>query len=111
MLLPTIDPSVFIHDVSMKLPELNELTTISYHCKGQNTTSIGIALVGNFSKSVPSFVQLRALAQLHCTLDSYLGVLPIKPHSYYRATECPGTHFSMTDYKYLHYLKCQNYYQ
>lgn len=69
------------------------------HCKasGMNYKSIGVCLVGNFSKEEPSDKQLSSLVYLIDTLKNYYRI-PLKnimghgqvPHA---CTECPGKKF------------------
>ena len=71
----------------------NALDTISYHCKGENTKSIGICLQGNFEQSVPFVSQIDALSELVRMLKELINPgLKVYGHRDKRATLCPGKH-------------------
>lgn len=69
---------------------------VGCHTIGENTTSIGIALTGNFDIELPSFAQEIALGRLLCTLMSKHGIpiISIYPHRKFSDTHCPGTRLS-----------------
>jgi N-acetylmuramoyl-L-alanine amidase len=70
------------------------------HTKGQNETSLGICLVGNFSILPPPHAQLllagRVVSQL-CRVFN-IPLTEIYPHSKFNATECPGIRFNMDEF-------------
>lgn len=69
-----------------------DLVYAGAHCKGHNSYSVGICLVGDFSDgSSPTSEQLYTLRLLIQFLTSAYNIKSIKPHSYYRATLCPGS--------------------
>jgi hypothetical protein len=59
------------------------------HCveKGMNHHAVGICMVGNFDKTLPTKEQLESLGQLLC----FLKPAPVMPHRAYKNTDCPGT--------------------
>ncbi len=68
------------------------------HCRGQNSDSIGICLVGSFTSRHPSEKQLAALEHLIATLcDAYKldpnGEAVITGHRDWNETSCPGDMF------------------
>lgn len=86
----------FVIDAHGTIYQTNELSTLSYHCKGQNTRSIGIALIGNFELTEPSPQQYEAARQLVRDLRKQLPQIDsIAPHKQYRATACPGKYFHL----------------
>ena len=58
------------------------------HCKGQNRVAVGVAVVGNGEITAE---QLEALRRVTSDLERRYGRLPIYPHRFFRATECPST--------------------
>lgn len=69
----------------------NSLDTVSYHCGGHNTRSVGIALAGDFSHSLPTPYMLAQLSFAIDLVEFAVGRdLPVFPHSTFRPTECPG---------------------
>jgi N-acetyl-anhydromuramyl-L-alanine amidase AmpD len=76
--------------------QTNEDRTLSYHNSQTNTTSLGIALIGNFELHEPTASQYRALKSLIRKLQaSYPGITNIIPHHYHKATACPGRYLDM----------------
>jgi hypothetical protein len=70
---------------------------VGAHCKGYNSTTLGISFQGNFEIETPTNVQLRAGAQLiaQLLLDTGLQVHDIIGHKDLAATVCPGKNFSV----------------
>lgn len=66
------------------------------HAKGHNKT-IGIVLVGDFTKRPPTAKQQVSLRQLIKWLHVTYGELKIQRHSDVRATECPGRLFNIKE--------------
>lgn len=64
-----------------------------------NSTGIGIVLVGNFEKEVPSSSQLRATTTLlkHLTSTYKISSEAILGHGDIKATACPGRYFPLAD--------------
>lgn len=66
-------------------------TMIGAHCQGFNSTSIGIALGGNFEKAKPTEKQIEALEHLVTALRlAYPQIKRVRGHCYFLATACPG---------------------
>lgn len=68
------------------------------HTVGQNFSSIGICLVGNFSVSNPTEKQINALGALLSRLVATysLDAYDIVPHRTYKQTECYGARLANT---------------
>ncbi len=60
------------------------------HCLGQNSESIGICVVGDFTNTDPTDAQYLTL--VYCIKDIYnrYGELPIYGHKDFGSTQCPG---------------------
>lgn len=77
---------------------VNEMTDVLWHCKGQNTSSIGILMLGDFTgpghvgKSEPTEAQLTSLDQLLDMLrDKYkLTIASVFGHCDFGKPACPG---------------------
>ncbi|KAF1085735.1 N-acetylmuramoyl-L-alanine amidase [Sporotomaculum syntrophicum] len=67
--------------------------TVGAHAESNNSDSIGICLVGNFSRWEPSLAQLDSLVWLIKYLESKYGKLKIQSHRDVNPTECPGSKF------------------
>jgi len=69
----------------------NNSTTISYNCSGQNSTSIGICIIGNFEKTEPTKEQINSLTHI---INFYNELteknLTIYGHRDFRKTSCCG---------------------
>lgn len=72
--------------------KVNNLKTISYHVGGgKNTSSVGVAFVGNFENGVPTEEAYKSFAVLYSEIVMDLGrKVPIEPHHRYKATTCPA---------------------
>ena len=67
--------------------------SVGAHCVGQNYCSIGICLVGDFTKEKPTNEQISACIELCSWLcDKYSIKAPrdIYGHNYFSRTACPG---------------------
>ena len=69
------------------------------HCPGQNTQSIGICLVGNFTNIEPPDAQLQTLVYLIKNIWNRYGKLPVYGHKDFHPTSCPGNKFPMLKLK------------
>ncbi len=71
------------------------------HCVGMNDRSIGICFVGNFDEAPPSDAMwdlgVRFVASLCEILD--IDVNRIHGHNAYSQKSCPGTQFSVDDFR------------
>lgn len=78
--------------------QTNDLNTISYHVKNNNTKSIGICMTGNFDvgDSAPTQAQYSSLVSLLADLKSDLGThLNIVGHRDLQVKACPGKNVSI----------------
>ncbi len=92
----------FVIDSNGIISQTNELDTVSYHTKGFNTQSIGIALSGNLSNHIPSDSQKQALIKLIKDLKKQLGIsLIVKGHGELTKTECPGKLLNLNEIRNL----------
>lgn len=84
------------HGTTFKCNEDDDLT---WHCKGHNTDSLGIALSGDFDRHHPTGQQLEKLVELCCELASKYDIASdnIKGHCEFKAVRktCPGKHLDM----------------
>ena len=69
---------------------------VGAHCKGHNTSSLGICAVGNYDVYTPSIKMLEVIAKLCCALiDKHPKISAIEPHNKYSTKTCPGLNFDM----------------
>jgi hypothetical protein len=68
----------------------NDLDTISYGVANNNTRCLSIAVRGNFEDKLPDWKTLEELQSTIYFLHGILGPLPVKVHSDFVATACPG---------------------
>lgn len=81
----------FFIDKFGRVYQTNNLETISYHVKDENTGSIGYCLQGNLEETAPTNAQLDALVKTIQYVNVLLGkTLPIDGHRDHRPTACPG---------------------
>lgn len=81
----------------------NHNTSISYHASGANRYSLGVCLVGDFTKSPPPPAQWQAAVELvkrlcavyHIPADRVLGHREI-PEA---GTSCPGIRFDLSKFR------------
>lgn len=71
------------------------------HCPGQNRYALGICLVGNFEKHpVPAEQWEKALKLVRQIMANHsLTRTDIYGHRDFRATVCPGKHFSLKKFR------------
>lgn len=67
------------------------------HTLGQNKSSIGICLVGNFDKYPPNTAQINSLIELIKDIYKRYGNLPIFGHNEFSQKTCPGVKFPMLE--------------
>lgn len=73
-----------------------EENEIGAHTRGQNSTSIGICMVGNFDIQSPPKEQLYKLIELINDIFKRHGNLPVFTHHLFAEYKtCPGTKFDM----------------
>jgi N-acetylmuramoyl-L-alanine amidase len=66
------------------------------HTFGENTTSVGICVIGNFDKIKPDEETYKFCADVVVRkVYSYFGVLKHKRHSDYASKTCPGKYFDI----------------
>ena len=63
------------------------------HAKGQNSSSVGIAITGNFDNGTPKEAQMESLVKLIKYIRSQYGDIPIYGHTDFAAKSCPGDNF------------------
>ncbi|WP_159520467.1 peptidoglycan recognition protein family protein [Sunxiuqinia indica] len=82
-----------------EIVQTNELSDITWHCKGQNTSSVGIMVVGNFSgpgydmgTSEPTPEQMQSVEELVDFLLESLGLdnADLFGHYHFGKPACPG---------------------
>lgn len=74
----------------------NFLTSVSYHCAGNNSKTIGICLLGNYMNEPQNEAQSNSLYHLISKLTKLLDIRFISPHRRFKATSCPGTMFDFS---------------
>ena len=104
-------PRIAYHFVIEKdgaVEDVNALTDVTWHCKGQNAHSIGIMLVGDFAGpghegGEPMAAQEQAFFALAEHLMKMLGLEPdaFFGHADFSKPACPGT----TAYKWIERLR------
>jgi len=71
--------------------QVNDLETVSYHTKGNNTPAVGICLSGNLSEHEPTLAQESSLKRLIKKLKKELPEsVSIHGHGEFVNTSCPG---------------------
>ena len=77
-----------------KVWRTRDLQDVGYHAGDWNVNlhSIGVCLVGDFTKYRPTKSQVRSLDRLVRRLRSERRISKVIPHSYCRATLCCGEH-------------------
>ncbi len=80
---------------SGKILQLNEIETISPHCKDYNTRSIGVCFNGNFEENMPSDAMLESGEKLVKYLKTKYGIKTIVGHGELGNTDCPGENLKL----------------
>ena len=95
----------YVIDQAGRIFQTQDWETVSYHCSGQNSNSLGICLVGNFSRTQPTEKQYKALEYLvsfiRTDLNNQLGTnkkLTVYGHKDFKATDCPGANFNLSKF-------------
>lgn len=82
----------FVVDAAGQIFQTNDLTTVSFHARHANPTTVGIAFSGSFDEVVPTDAQLESGGRLCAYLLRELS-LPldnVRGHKALVSTECPG---------------------
>jgi hypothetical protein len=75
--------------------QVNELESISYHVKNNNTASIGVCFIGNYEVNEPTEEMIESFHKLKRVVEQKLGrEIPIRQHKEFKATACPGRYLS-----------------
>src|SRR5690606_8417670 len=69
---------------------LNDIEQLTYHDSGENTTSIGVVLVGNFEEIEPSDKMMASVKLVVDALCQTLNITHIRGHKDTSPTLCPG---------------------
>lgn len=86
----------YVIDPGGRVEQTNDLKTVSYHVKGNNTGKVGICLSGDLDNHPMTDRQERSLLLLIRRLKTILpGPLEIRGHGELSATLCPGLHTDM----------------
>lgn len=81
----------FVIDKKGQIFYTNYLNTVSYHVQNANTRSIGVCLVGNFDKELPTAEQIASLKFVIAYLNNTLNKkLIITKHNQFATKSCPG---------------------
>ena len=72
-----------------------DINTVGWHCSNweANIRSIGVCFIGCFSLVKPNEQQYLAGVKLLAELINQYHITVIRPHRYYKNTECPGNAF------------------
>lgn len=80
-----------------------DILQVGAHCKGENSTSIGICLSGRYKFTDYQFIALeRLIAALNIRLNN---CFTIHPHNEFSDKSCPN--FSVEEFKIKYIDKCQ----
>ena len=93
-------PGIGYHYVIEKdgtIKQTNNIDTLSYHTKGQNTSGIGICLTGNFDTQTLSGKQKSSLLYLIKKLRSQHGNIPLYGHRDFATKSCPGDNINVAE--------------
>ncbi|MFQ5343326.1 MAG: N-acetylmuramoyl-L-alanine amidase [Anaerolineae bacterium] len=82
----------FVIEAGGQIYQTNNLTTVSFHARHANSTTVGIAFCGNFDEAVPTEAQLESGGWLCAYLlrELSLPVENIRGHNAFVSTGCPG---------------------
>lgn len=86
----------FVIDADGRIYQTNDLTTVSFHARQANPTTVGIAFCGNFDEAVPKDAQVGSGGWLCAYLLRELS-LPqdnVRGHQDLVSTECPGRNWA-----------------
>lgn len=90
----------FVIDKEGTVYQTNDLETVSYHCSGQNASSVGVCLIGNFDIETLTAGQQKNLDRLVQNLRGKLP-RPIKVfgHRDFKNTNCPGANLPVWEFE------------
>lgn len=73
-----------------RIYQTNYLDTLSYHCSGQNTTSIGVCILADFTKRQPTEMERKLLTAVIVSLKAqFPNIVDVYPHKEFQPTSCP----------------------
>jgi hypothetical protein len=86
----------FVIETDGRIFQTNDLTTVSFHARQANATTLGIAFSGNFDVDVPTGAQLESGGRLCAFLlrELSLPLENVRGHRAFVATECPGRNWA-----------------
>lgn len=96
-------PYHFLIQESGRIEQMVRLSQIGPHAKKYNSSSIAIALVGDFRKKEPSKEQMKSLKLLATELMYHLSIKKLWGHDELKGSssdpnkKCPGKHIDMDD--------------
>lgn len=85
----------FMIDKTGCIYQTNSEDTLCFHCKGQNRRSLGVCIMGNYSKELLPIEVSSALLDLIEYLKLRFIIAKVKKHNDYAKTECPGINFKL----------------
>ncbi len=82
----------FVIERDGRIYETNDLTTVSFHARQANASTLGIAFCGNFDTAVPAEAQLESGGALCAYLlrELSLPIENVRGHRAVVSTACPG---------------------
>lgn len=86
----------FVIEAEGQIYQTNNLTTVSYHARHANPSTVGIAFCGNFDHAVPADAQIESGGALCAYLlrELSLPIENVRGHSALVSTECPGANWA-----------------
>lgn len=90
-------PYHIVFPVSGPPQQALELELIGMHAKGHNSSTVGLAVVGDFTKHEPTRIQTEGLTQVCLALDAWIGGAAIDRHTSIGnyPKDCPGRHLDV----------------
>lgn len=90
-------PYHFVIPTDGRSQQALELDVIGFHAKGKNDDSVGIAVIGDFTRHEPTKEQVAATHSLCQALDAWIGAARIERHRPVDdpAKDCPGRHMDV----------------
>lgn len=86
----------FVIDAGGQIYQTNNLTTVSFHARQANPTTVGVTFSGNFDEAVPTEAQLESGGQLCAYLlrELSLPLQNVRGHKDFVSTDCPGRNWA-----------------